>query len=1309
MAGYQRKSIQILGGGFNCLPPADKVPVTDYLLAQNWRVDRQGALVSRFGYSSKFSIAGAGMAHSAAVHGGIDGDYYVGCNSQFGLALTSSLYWNFNPTAIATGFDGNRIGLAAMNGWMYVMNRGNQGRHQAALGATAMQTWNLAPPTTSATAAAASTPSTVTSVTYAYACLGGPVYTHSLTINGTRYTCNDGYIVPWTGVWVGYTALTIALLLCQAAQLDPNCSVQPGATAGQVLITPLVAGAVVAVTGSDGNAAASLSVGAVSTLPNGTYTLYVTFGTADQTMESNPSPVSNPVTAANQTIGLTTVPVSADPRVGLRNIYAIGGTLGQCYLVGTINDNTTTTITLSFTDLSATDAGIVMPTTNDAPPAAAGMIGPLFARLFAWSTVENVNRLFYTDPNLPQYWPGAANPAVGNWVDVGDEGEAIVWCTMHTNLLVIYKEHSIWMLLGDPDTGTLQRVTDEIGISGAFAVTAAGLIDYFAGSGGIKIFDMDRVVDFSGEVLPLFQAGTVNTGPLTPPGSIQPGSAYNAHSIFPYAVALGYAMGKLYVACAETWLGPAGDGLLPGRMDQTKSGRRIITGDSFSYYVLVYHQESRRWFYHRNFVPMMAGPFGFLFDGAVMAALGGWVGQAALGVNADDFRYAPTNDVGAPGIECVYQSHYEDAGSPDLQKVWLEVAIDYEFAGDTATVSVGYDSNSASGAGQMAAVGSITGTARQSAAFALGAGGAGVRAKNISILVDSIASAKLIVHNVYLYYYEEARLAMTAATLPGDLGVGKVKQCKELQLDMDASGGAVSVELSTDLAGSAVTFAPASSIVGGGAAGNSIAPPPLPNNQLEVRRTLTAAAGGGRALMKYPFPQTDGYLWRLALRALAGPFRLYSARLLMRVVGVYVEAYESAAGFVWDSMELTFETAITKIPRTFAIALAAIPIKRFRAVSLEIETFGQNVTLSFLTDLPNNAQAVRASTVVNTGQAGRRFVRVPLAGLTNSLVIGRLCRILLSGSSKFILYELAVELLPVGVYIEEYEAAANAVFDSREQDFGSTKVKEARELELDMEVDGPGPVTASLYSDLPALTMGSPAAFTAEIAATGRRQTVRLPLTVLGNTPFAETFLDFRLLQLILSGAGAFMLYGARVKIREYGCYLTPDEAAGGALWDSTPLDLGTQRVKAVKRLEIDLRTPAGAVTVGVLTSQSGGMAVEYIFTVNTAGARKTVNVPLPPGVRGQLLQVQIAGAPVALYAVRAWVRPLNEPDAKWAWADLPVEPTKPEWTWSAIPVDPTPPGAAASPAQWIWGKVLPVEDTPDTWTWIDVPFEVSG
>jgi hypothetical protein len=34
---------------FNLQPPPDKVPVTDYLLAQNWRVDRVGKLASRFG------------------------------------------------------------------------------------------------------------------------------------------------------------------------------------------------------------------------------------------------------------------------------------------------------------------------------------------------------------------------------------------------------------------------------------------------------------------------------------------------------------------------------------------------------------------------------------------------------------------------------------------------------------------------------------------------------------------------------------------------------------------------------------------------------------------------------------------------------------------------------------------------------------------------------------------------------------------------------------------------------------------------------------------------------------------------------------------------------------------------------------------------------------------------------------------------------------------------------------------------------------------------------------------------------------
>lgn len=78
--GYQRKEIQILGGSLNLLPPVDKIPITDYLLAQNWRVDRLGRLVTRFGYSLKGNYAGATFAHSAAIYGGVEGNWYVAAN-----------------------------------------------------------------------------------------------------------------------------------------------------------------------------------------------------------------------------------------------------------------------------------------------------------------------------------------------------------------------------------------------------------------------------------------------------------------------------------------------------------------------------------------------------------------------------------------------------------------------------------------------------------------------------------------------------------------------------------------------------------------------------------------------------------------------------------------------------------------------------------------------------------------------------------------------------------------------------------------------------------------------------------------------------------------------------------------------------------------------------------------------------------------------------------------------------------------------------------------------------------------------------
>jgi len=1225
--GYKREKLQILGGGFNLLPPGDKVPKADYLQAQNWRVDRQGRLVSRFGYVSKFSIASAGLAHSGFVNGGINGDYYVGCNDTIN-PTTSKLYWNFNASAIATGFDGYRIGLACMNGWVYFMNRGKQGRHQGSLGAGTSQTWNVAAPTNSPVPSTASNPTPSASVTYNYT-IQGSTYVHFLNIAGTLYSFVEN----------GYSAGQLPLVIASLASQDPNCTVSYSGSGSAVVITPIVPNTLVQVSGSDGNTATNLANGTVTSLPNGTYQFYVTYQSADATLESNPSPVSVPIALANQSVTLTSIPVSGDGRVGIRNIYAVGGTLGQPYQVTTIGDNTTTSLTFNWSDLAVTNAGNVMPTDHDPPPAASGMVGPHFSRLFAWSTATYPNRLFYTDPDLPQYWPGSADPAEGNWVDVGAEGEAIVWCTVHTNILVIYKERTIWMLVGDPGTGYLQQMTDATGLAGQFAVIAAGNKDYFVGPGGLHIFDIDRVLDGGAEVLPIFQAGAT-AGPSPngssfpgSPGSIKPGTAYNGNSLYPYALALGYGMGKLYVGYAET------------------------IGVGTSYCTLVYHEDSKRWFYHRNGMGGATGFFGFVFDGAQMVGLGGSAGGTASGYNIDGFGSAYTQDNGAIAIPFTYQSHYEDAGAPDNQKKWLDLVIDYEFAGDTATVSVGYDNGANLTAAAYSGVttyavsqwvtsggltyqslqgnnightpagsptwwmavnnsGTITGTGRQAATFALGTDG--VLAKNISVLIAGAANGLIVLHNVYLSYYEEARLAAAASTMPTDLGIGKVKQCKELELDIDASQGAVNVNLYSD----------------------------LPGNALAVRQTPTVAANSGRAVMRYPFSTagpppsyTEGYLWRVALSAAAGPFRIYAVRLLMRAVGVYVEAYEAAAGFVWDSMEESFESLMTKVPRTFAIALAAAPIKRFRELSLEIDTFNAAVTYTFLTDLPGNAQASRQTGTVNTGTAGRRFFRIPLPGGSNTPIEGRLCRLQLSGSAKFILYGAAVELLPVGVYIEAYEGASTpgAVYDSRQQDGGTPNVKEARELELDIETTGA--VTVTLSSDI------TTPAITAAPATTGR-QKVMIPLTV---NAAAEQFFDGRLYQLIISGSNAFRLYDARIKVRVYGHYLQASEGSTGALWDSTDLDLGTQTVKQLRELQLEL-SAAGAYTVVVYTDLPGNAMVARVTSNQSATTGRTaVQIPLPQGsvpdnyIFGRLVRVTIASnSDMKLFGARIHARPIG-------------------------------------------------------------------
>ena len=1145
MPGYVRKSLQILGGGFSCLPPVDKVPITDYLLAQNWRVDSLGRLVSRAGYAEKVSIAGAGIAHSAGSFGGIASPLYVGCNSAI-TAPTSAVY--YNGTQVQTGFDGNRIAFASQNGFMYVMNRGNQGRHSAAAG---WQPWNLTPPPASPTVAAGSVagPEVVTAatnanpavlsvavapptgivfvsgftgswtpcngqftatnltsgtfsipvnstsfgavtgtplvsaagpgVTYTYTFQNNSLYVHSLNIAGTTYSFAEGTF----DVAKTYNpALTVAAFIADFASYDPNCSVTYAGTGNNVVITPLLAGVSIPISGSDGNTPVTL--GTATNLPSGTYQIYITFQSADLSLESNPSG-SAAISVTNQAIAVT-IPAAdapADARIGFVNIYATGGTLGAPYRIGQVPSTIASPATYflaTIPDLQATQGGIIMSTTNDPPPMASGMIGPHFGVLYSWSTALNINRLFWTDADLPQYWPGSADTQVGNWVDVGDAGEAIVWCSIHGNLLVIYKERSIWMMIGNsPGTATLEKVYDACGLLGQFALAPAGLIDYFIGPNGLCIWDMNEVHEVLGAVLPIFNRSLTNTGSTSPPGSVEAGTAFNSTSLSPYAVALGHANGKLYVSYAE--LGGTYNTLVYNEGNQPETNVYVAT-------------QPGRWFYHRNAIAgIQNGFFGFFFDGVAMLGLTGALsGGAALGLNVDDFRGFLTEDIGTTPIACVYQGHFEDCGQPDVPKVWLEVVVDIELPGvggsnDTATISVATNNS-----GTITALGTVSAGGRTQVPFSLSE----ARAKNLSILLTCPSAYGVILHNVYLYYYEEARYAILATTLPTDLGVGKIKQCKELELDISAPYGTVGIVLLSD----------------------------LPGNALASRQTPTVAMAG-RAIKKYPFAITEGLLWQLVLTGNSSEvFQLYGARLLMRVMAVYVEGYESTAGFVWDSMQQD---------------LGDGDVKTFDELRFDMEAGGaSSVTMS--TDLPGEAFAVRAggALTLTAGSTSRAWVTVPLPDPYGASAIeGRSIDLQVTGNTGFKLYKVQARYNRVGRYLMGTAPnGSNDAFTTLEFDFATERVMMFKRIEVDMRAGGTVNITGITDQTAGVLaTIFGPTGLTSTA-----RQAVLLPL---------PPGVRGRLLRLILSSTAAARIYRIRVWCRPLS------EPKAQWEWKDFPLD----------------------------------------------------------------------------------------------------------------------------------------------------------
>lgn len=558
------------------------------------------------------------------------------------------------------------------------------------------------------------------------------------------------------------------------------------------------------------------------------YSYYVTFLTAAGE-ETNPSaPVQVTIADPNRWIRITR-PASTDPAVTKWNLYRIGNTLPDAYRLNTDPiDIAATTFDDSgdpadgLGDLAVVQLGIALQTDRDAPPAARGLVGPYYNRLVAFSTAAHPNWIFWTPINQPYCFPGSGL-AEGNHAPVGDEGEEIVAVVQHPRYLLIYKEHSIWRLSGDCETGILEKVRGDVGLLGRKAIASGGAIDYFQTAEGICACDGESVKKLTAALDPIFRYDTVTIDGAYPATPVN--AAYRQEA------AIGYRNGRLWYSYAD--------------QNNTHNNTTLVCDVQQG----AWHSDSR--------------PFNCFFDeGQNGEFLGAIWGLGAIYTLEVAFAKPTT---------LMYQSGFHDQGSRDRQKQYCDVVVEHSEQGVAGlgidvglTVAVKYD-NGASGD----AIGTIF-TAKDGAAyvkrtrsiFPIPLNGTGKKARNLAVRLEDATGAAgaydTSIYSVELHYYPLPRDAKTFDSGETNLGFEGVKEIDALELDIDSDG--------------AVQWTFWSNVPGG---------------TLSQREQHSFAATAGRTPVVIPLTGIDGRLVRFTLRALDSTFRLWGARIRHRQIGVY--------------------------------------------------------------------------------------------------------------------------------------------------------------------------------------------------------------------------------------------------------------------------------------------------------------------------------------------------------------------------------------------------------------------------------------
>lgn len=473
----------------------------------------------------------------------------------------------------------------------------------------------------------------------------------------------------------------------------------------------------------------------------------------DDGHESNPSPLSDPVTANRAGLVVSEMADSADPQVTKKHIYLTGGTLGGFWRVNGSGDDTAsaegftgTTYDIIQGEDDITALGIEMENDHDDPPEGNVIAGPYYDRLLIAQSADHPERVWWSKQSKPYAFPGA-DQAIGNWNDVGTTGEKVMAITTRPHTALIYKENSVWILSGDPGdlTGDFHDSNAQMGISSPNGVVKAGSVDYAHMSEGIYVFNGASPSKVSQKIDPIFKGRSVTLSDGTTADPIS--NVTNT--------ALGFRDNVLWFSY------------------DTSGGRKTIKLDI----------EGSRWSSDTR------GFTAFYYEGQGGTFLG------ALSTGTVVSLEQGSTDSGSP-ISVAYLSKDYDMGRPDLDKKFEDFTIETD--GDPLTLTAYLNGRQPDAA--TVALGSTSGGRE---VFKLNAS-AGRRARTIAIGVTGSTTNETVINKLIFNYYDEAREAKSYDTEVLNAGTHKVKLIRELLPSLENAAD-VTFSLLTDLPGFALT------------------------------------------------------------------------------------------------------------------------------------------------------------------------------------------------------------------------------------------------------------------------------------------------------------------------------------------------------------------------------------------------------------------------------------------------------------------------------------------------------------------------